>query len=189
MNQYRFTPQRSTIDAAMEVKDFVRKGLAAGEVMVLVSLDVKGAFDAAWWPSILNGLRACGCPKNVYDLTKSYFRKRTATLSTNNVRMETEVIKGCPQGFCCGPGLWNTKYESLLTLPFEWRTKAVAFADDLILAIRGESVRALKKFSNAKLSKLAAWSKNKKISFNEEKSKIIIISGRKRKEAKKLRYT
>jgi hypothetical protein len=46
-NQYGFTPQRGTIDAAMAVKDFVEKGLAAGEIIVLVSLDVKGAFDAA----------------------------------------------------------------------------------------------------------------------------------------------
>ena len=65
-NQYGFTPQRSTIDAAMAVKDFV-VGLVAGEVIVLVSLDVKGAFDAALWPSILNGLKACGCPKNLYN--------------------------------------------------------------------------------------------------------------------------
>jgi len=30
---------------------------------VLVSLDLKGAFDAAWWPSNLNGLKACRYPK------------------------------------------------------------------------------------------------------------------------------
>ena len=54
-NQYAFTPQRSTIDAAMAVKDVVEEGLLAGELIVLVSLDVKGAFDAAWWPSIESG--------------------------------------------------------------------------------------------------------------------------------------
>jgi hypothetical protein len=31
----------------MAVKDFVQTGLVAGKVIVLVSLDVKGAFDAA----------------------------------------------------------------------------------------------------------------------------------------------
>ena len=46
-NQYGFTPQRSTSDAAMAVKGFVEEGLAAGEIIVLISLDVKGAFDAA----------------------------------------------------------------------------------------------------------------------------------------------
>jgi hypothetical protein len=78
----------------MAVKDFLVESLAAGEVIVLVSLDIKGAFDAAWWPSILNSLRACGCPKNLYNLTKSYFSQRTAVLSTNSVRMKREVIKG-----------------------------------------------------------------------------------------------
>jgi len=39
-NQYGFTPQKSIIDAAMAVKDFV-EGLVAGELRLLVSLDVK----------------------------------------------------------------------------------------------------------------------------------------------------
>ena len=47
-NQYGFTPQKGTIDATMEVKDFVKEGLAAGEVIVLVTLYVIGAFDATW---------------------------------------------------------------------------------------------------------------------------------------------
>jgi hypothetical protein len=41
----------------MAVKGFVEEGLAAGEIIVLISFDVKGAFDAAWWPKILNGLK------------------------------------------------------------------------------------------------------------------------------------
>jgi hypothetical protein len=48
----------------MDVKDFVKESLVAGEVIVLVSLDVKVAFGAALWPGILNELRACGCLKN-----------------------------------------------------------------------------------------------------------------------------
>jgi hypothetical protein len=37
-NKYGLTPQKGTTDAAMEVKDFVKEGLAT-EVTVLVSLD------------------------------------------------------------------------------------------------------------------------------------------------------
>ena len=47
-NQYGFTPQRRTIRAAMAVKDFVEEGLVTRNLIVLVSIDVKGAFDAAW---------------------------------------------------------------------------------------------------------------------------------------------
>jgi hypothetical protein len=51
--KYGFTPQKSTVDAAMELKNFVMEGLAAGKVTAIINLDVKGAFDAAFWPSIL----------------------------------------------------------------------------------------------------------------------------------------
>ena len=43
-NQYGFTPQRTTADAAMAVKGFVKEDLAAGQIIVLINLDVKGAF-------------------------------------------------------------------------------------------------------------------------------------------------
>ena len=71
--QFGFRPQKSTIDAAMAIKDFVLEGLAAGEVIALVSFDVQGAFEAAWWPGILKELRECGCIKNIYGLKKGYF--------------------------------------------------------------------------------------------------------------------
>jgi hypothetical protein len=101
IHQYGFTPQKGTIDAAMEIKEFAKEGLAAGEIIVLIILDVNGAFDAAWWPSILNGLRDCGCSKNLYKLTKNYFSQHIANLSTNNIRLEREVSKGCAQVSCC----------------------------------------------------------------------------------------
>ena len=43
---------KSTIDAAMAIKNFVEQGLARGEVIAIVSLYVEEAFDAAWWPGI-----------------------------------------------------------------------------------------------------------------------------------------
>ena len=89
-------PQKSTIDAAMVVKEFVQDSLAAGDVIALVSLDVQGAFDAAWWPAILKEMRNCGSPKNLYKLTKNYFSELTAILATNSIRMEKELSRGCP---------------------------------------------------------------------------------------------
>jgi len=62
----------------------------------------------------------------------------------------------------------------------------VAFADDLILAIRVESVRAAENYSNGELSKITAWSRNNKSRFSEEKSKVMFVSRRKRKELKEI---
>jgi hypothetical protein len=57
----------------------------------------------------------------------------------------------------------------------------------LILAISGETVSEVENFSNLELSKITAWSKSNKIRFNEEKSKVMLISRRKRKEVKDIK--
>jgi len=72
-----------------------------------------------------------------------------------------------------------------LNIQFSDRNKAVAFADNLILVVRNESIRAAENVSNIEMSKIAAWSRNK-INFNEDKSLITILSRRKRKESKEI---
>ena len=50
----------------------------------MTSLDVKGAFDAAWWPAILRELREAKCPPNLYHLAQDYFKERRAVMLINN---------------------------------------------------------------------------------------------------------
>jgi len=112
-NQYGFRPQRNTTDADMAVKGFVEESLAAGEFIVLISLDVKGAFGASWWPSILNGLKAYNCPKNLYNLSKSYFSQRSAVLSSNYASIQRTVAIGDSKDPAAGQGT-GTSY----TIPY-----------------------------------------------------------------------
>jgi hypothetical protein len=183
-NQIGFRPQKCTVDAAMAIKTFVQESLDAGEVIALVSLDVQGAFDATWWPGVLRELKECQCPKNLYKLTMSYFTQRIAALSTNSLRTEKIVSRGCPQGSCCVPGFWNLQFNSLLELKCMARTKVVAYADDLLIATRGDSVRAVENYANAELSKIDGWSRRNKIKFNDKKSKVMLVTRRKRRENK-----
>jgi len=92
-NQYGFPPEKSTTDAAMAVKQFIEPELEKGKVVIIASLDVKGAFDAAWWPAILKGLRDAKCPRNLYQLTQDYFREKRAVISFNSSTMEN-ITKG-----------------------------------------------------------------------------------------------
>jgi len=117
----------------MEVKIFIVESLRLKQCTLIVSLDTKGAFDAAWWPSILKQLRELKCPKNLYKLSASSFSNRTPTSSINNYKTEKEVQKGCPHGSCCNSDFWNVMYNSLLNLKFNSRTKVIAFADDLFM--------------------------------------------------------
>jgi len=65
-------------------------------------------------------------------------------------------------------------------------TKVVAFAEYLIMATRSDSVRAVENYVNVELGKINGWSKNNKIKFNDNKSKVMLISRRKRKENKNI---
>ena len=85
-SQYRFIPQRSIVDAELAAKEFMETNLHQKKCVVLVSLDVKGALDAAWWPSVLGNLRKFRCPQNLYKLTEDYFRDRVATLRLNTYK-------------------------------------------------------------------------------------------------------
>ena len=86
-NKFGFTPRKSTTDITLAVKDYIEEGIRQGHLTILVSLDVRGAFDEAWWPSILQALKEFNCPKNLYNLVSSYFSERTSTLRTNSIRM------------------------------------------------------------------------------------------------------
>jgi hypothetical protein len=62
-NQFGFTPQKITTDATMSVKQFIETELERGRVVIMASIDVKGAFDAAWCLAILKGLIDAKCPQ------------------------------------------------------------------------------------------------------------------------------
>ena len=184
-SQYGLTLQKSTTDAAMAVKQFIEPELEKGKIVIMASLDVKGAFNAAWWPAILKGLRDAKCPRNLYQLTQDYVRERRAVISFNSSTTEN-ITKVSPQGSCCGPGLWNIQYNSFLTLKYTNHTKKLAFADDLVIVIKAESIREAENIANVELSKISAWAVNNKIRFNEHKSKVMLMTRRKKEERKEI---
>jgi hypothetical protein len=96
--------------------------------------------DAAWWPGVLRELKESKCPKNLYNLMMSYFTQCNAALTMNSLRTEKPISRGLPQGSCCGPGFWNLQFNLLSHLKFMARTKVVAYADDLPVAIRGDPI-------------------------------------------------
>ena len=82
--------------------------------------------------------------------------------------------------------MWNIFYNSLLNLTFTSGTKIIALADDLIILTRGKSVSEVENTANIELKKISKWPKDNKVRFNYQKSKLMLITRRKRKERKDL---
>ena len=181
-NQFGFCPQKSTIDAALAVKQFAQYHLQQRNYVVMISLDVLGAFDATWYPSILNNLRNLRCPSNLYNLTRTYFSDRVATWHANTYRMERKVSRGCPQGSCCGPAFWNVMYDALLNLEYSTHSKIIAFADDLVILTYGTTQYEAEAYANCDLARIEIWARENKMQFNDSKSKAMLITRKRRQD-------
>ena len=107
-------------------------------------------------------------------------------MSTNSVSIKRRVTKDCTQGSCCGPGFWNLLYNSLLKLELTSNSKIIAFADDLIILTRGESVVEAENYMNLEMRKILEWAQNNKLKFNGNKSKVMLMSRRRRRVRKEI---
>ena len=155
-------------------------------VTILVILDVSGAFDAAWWPSILMAVKDFYSPTNIKKLTKRYFSQSTAVMSTNTFHVERKVSKSCPQGSCFGNGVCNMQYNSFLNLQFTKQIKTIAFADESLVSVKTESIGEAENNTNLGMNIISIWAKNKKSKFNEKKLNVMFLS---RKKKRKLQFT
>jgi len=74
----------------------------------------------------------------------------------------------------------------ILNLRYTKHTKIIAFADDLVLMVVVESIGETENLANIQLNKIAEWAMDNKIKFNEIKSKVMLMTRRKRKERKEI---
>jgi len=77
-----------------------------------------------------------------------------AIISINTFNMGKNITKWFPQGSRIRLLLWNIQYDTVLNLQFTHNTRAVAFADDMLLMIRVEDIREAEKLPTYTLAKL-----------------------------------
>jgi len=170
----------------MQVKQYLENHLERGGVAIMVSLDVQGAFDSAWWPAILQRLREAKCPRKLYYIVQDYLKERKAFVAINSYNMRKNITKGSAHGSCCSPVLWNIQYDTVLNLKFTNHTRVVVFADDLILMIRTDSISEAENITQVEMGKITMWTENNITKFNEGKSQVMLMTRTKRKEQKEI---
>ncbi|KFM71285.1 Hypothetical protein in type-1 retrotransposable element R1DM, partial [Stegodyphus mimosarum] len=172
-SQFGFTPRKSTKDALLRLNNILQYGKQMKLTSVLIFLDFEGAFDNAWWPSILKILKDAGIPHNIYSLLKSFLSGRTAELLLRSERRVYSLEKGCPQGSVSGPTLWNIMNDLLSHLD---GCLKIAFADDLLLIFQGKLLTTTLLRAQAVLDFVSHWVLSQKLAFNSLKSKAMIVS-------------
>jgi hypothetical protein len=144
--QYGFTPQKSTEQALHSLTNFIEQAFEQKGFALVIAVDIVGAFDNTWWPKILHQLRRKSCPKNLYEMAKSYFNNRLAKLWYLNEEVSRQINMGCPKGSACCPHFWKIYYDDLLEIQLDDNQFIESFADDTCIGIRAKyGIRAQRK--------------------------------------------
>jgi hypothetical protein len=101
-------------------------------------------------------------------------------MTTNTLQVEREVSKECPQGCCCGPGLWIIQYNSLHNLEFRKQTKVIAFADDLLIVVKAESISEAENITNIEMNEVLCWAKRTNLNLINRNQKLWLYHEEKR---------
>lgn len=174
-NQHGFVKGKSTISALDCMMRAI--GESNSKHVILVALDIGGAFDTLWWPYLLMKLRERSLPYDLYSILRSYLSNRKLILEVNDDQEERTVSLGCPQGSVIGPLMWNLVVDELLSLVLPPNTSLIAFADDITLLVEANSRAGLENTFHETWRSIALWAERAKLTFSKDKTKAIQVKG------------
>lgn len=177
--QYGFMPQRSTEDALFDAVHIIREAVSDKKIVAVLSLDIEGAFDGAWWPGILDGLIRKSCPSELLLLINSYLSERAVKVQYAGQQIHKPTTKGCIQGSTCGPLMWNIVLDPLLEAAEKLEAHVQAFADDILVIASATTTAHLNDIVNNALKVIAKWGQDARMKFAAHKTQAIITTRKK----------
>lgn len=176
--QYGFKQQTSTVMAINNALDIINNARSNKEHVIAVSLDIKSAFDNAWWPAIFQKLRSINCPNNIFSLLRNYIENRIVQINFADSSVSKTMTRGCIQGSVCGPTLWNLLLDELLLSELPSGCHLQAYADDILLISHSESLTDLENNTNRALDIITSWGNSVKLEFGPDKTQIMGFSNK-----------
>ena len=98
-SQFGFLKKCGTTDYGSAMSFKIHDELEQRNEILIVSLDVKGAFDRVWWARLKNRLDARGMRGKALRLIRSYLHERhIQVVAGGESSLEKEIFSGVPQG-------------------------------------------------------------------------------------------
>lgn len=181
LKQFGFRTGRSTADAVQEVCEAVRRAedqnTHSRRVVLLVTLDVRNAFNSARWVDMLNSLgRDFTVPPYLLRVIDDYFKNRYLLYETKEGWQRTAVTAGVAQGSILGPDLWNAAYDSLLRLEMPDETSLVGYADDVAALVAARNVEHAQIKLDRTMRSITTWMAEHGLSLALSKTEVIVLT-------------
>ncbi|GBN26350.1 hypothetical protein AVEN_233386-1 [Araneus ventricosus] len=102
--------------------------------IAVISIDIKGAFHNLQYHLKIDKIRT----SNIQYIFESLLENRRIVIPTNEGLAQQTQTRGCPQGSCSGPALWNLVVDEALNAAYPANT-------DFFIVAAAESERGLGK--------------------------------------------
>lgn len=145
--QFGFREGRSTVDAIARVvgsaEESRRKSYRHRDLCLLVTIDIRNAFNCASWQKVLDTLRKKGIAEYIIRMIRSYLLQRSLRVTCGSEIKWFEISSGVPQGSVLGPTLWNLLYDGVLRIAVPDGVRLTAYADDLAIVTRAKTEKEI----------------------------------------------
>ncbi|XP_060665724.1 uncharacterized protein LOC132798011 [Drosophila nasuta] len=165
-NQYGFRKARSTVDAIEKVVGIASNAIAGTrwkggqkKYCLMVTLDIRNAFNSARWNCILRALDAFKVPRQLLKIIRSYFSSRVLKYDTSDRTEEYIVTGGVPQG-----------------------ANLIGFADDIALLVVAKELEVAESNCNRAIDCIGTWLLSVGLELAPHKTEAVLISSRKKVE-------
>ena len=172
--QSGFLPKFSTVHQLIEMYNCILGSLEKKELNCFVFCDFSKAFDKVWHKGLLQKLKAYGINGALLNWFTDYLFERKQKVLINQSSSACSVIQaGVPQGSVLGPLLFiiyiNDIADNITSL-------CRLFADDTSFSYSSQDQVQVRSVIDHDLKKLDEWSRKWLMSFNADKTEIMIFS-------------
>ena len=188
--QFGFREGRSTGDALKILKKKIRGARRSKQFGVVISFDIRNAFNTIKWGSIMSGMKKANLPKYLQRIVREYGNERV--LIYENSHGETKEYltnRGVPQGSVLGPTLWILTYNIVLRLAESESRLLLGFADDTLLIVTANIQYEVEDVCNIIIEEIRAVVEELGCVFAPEKTQAIFISPKRKVTADSLNIT
>lgn len=171
------------MEVVEEVLGFVadaakRGGVRDRHLSVMVTLDVRNAFNTAPWHLIDVVAAWFGLPLYLREVIRSYLNDRRILLPGDDAEQEKLMTSEVLQGSILGPTLWNMFYDGLLRLQLSEGVSVVGVSEGVAMVTVNHTTEGLERATNRALETAGTWIDDQGLKLAHAKTESMVLTGK-----------